>query len=217
MLYLSKYAPSTWLQRQDDGISVWVKEQETIAWMADFYEERFLKLSSCLFQQVAIEANIAQVPSFGALEYDEVNKSVFASNLTFTLDDFHNIFHSNKDYNSYSYGIWAPTFLESGNLANQEIDKFESEGGEFVIGPYGICIDFNGCDGVTELIWRAKSNEHRTFPSKTKAPFTYIGTSVQISRKLLLGVQAYNRNIDEGNIISHSIRGTSMMVLEKTK
>jgi hypothetical protein len=185
--------------------------------MADFYEERFLKLSSCLFQQVAIEANIAQVPSFGALEYDEVNKSVFASNLTFTLDDFHNIFHCDKNYNSYSYCIWAPTFLESGDLANQEIDKFESEGGEFVIGPYGICIDFNGCDGVTELIWRAKSDKHRTFLSKTKVPFTRIGTSVQISRKLLLGVQAYNRDIEKGNNISHSIRGTSMMALEKTK
>jgi hypothetical protein len=59
MLYFSKYAPSTWLQRQEDGISVWVKEQETIIWMADFYEERFLKLSLCLFEQVAMEANIA--------------------------------------------------------------------------------------------------------------------------------------------------------------
>jgi hypothetical protein len=59
MLYFSKYAPSTWLQRQEDGISVWMREQETIAWMADFYEERFLNLSSCLFQQVAMEANIA--------------------------------------------------------------------------------------------------------------------------------------------------------------
>jgi hypothetical protein len=177
MLYFSKYAPSTWLQRQD-GISVWVKEQETIAWMAEFYEERFLKLSSCLFEKVAMEANIAQVPSFGALEYNEVNKSIFVSNLTFTLDDFHNVFHCDKDYNSYSYGIWAPTFLESGDLASQEIDKFESKGGEFVIAPYGICIDFNGCDGVTELIWRAKSDEHRTFPSKTTAPFTHIGTFV---------------------------------------
>jgi hypothetical protein len=122
------------------------------------------------------------------LEYNKVNKSVFASNLTFTLDDFHNVFHCDKDYNSYSYGIWVPTFLESGNLASQEIDKFESKGREFVIAPYGICIVFNGCDGVTELIWRAKSDEHRTFPSTTKTPFTHIGTSVQISRKLLLGV-----------------------------
>jgi hypothetical protein len=128
-----------------------VREQETIAWMADFYEERFLNLFSCFFHQVAMEANIAQVPSFGALEYNEVNKSVFASNLAFTLDDFHNKFHFDKDYNSYSYGIWVSTFLESGDLASQEIDKFECEGGEFVIGPYGICIDFNGCDGITEI------------------------------------------------------------------
>jgi hypothetical protein len=88
MLYFSKYTPSTWLQRQDDGISVWVKEQETIAWMADFYEERFLKLSSCLFQQVAIEANIAQVPSFGALEYDEVNKSVLPEHVRHDVPTF---------------------------------------------------------------------------------------------------------------------------------
>ena len=86
--------------------------------MSDFYEERFLKLSSCFFHQVANEANITQVPSFGALEYNEVNKSVFASNLTFMLDDFHNVFHCDKDYISYLYGIWTPIFLESGNLAS---------------------------------------------------------------------------------------------------
>jgi hypothetical protein len=216
-LYFSKYAPSTWLQRQEDGISVWVKEQDTIAWMADFYEERFLKLSSCIFQKTVNEANIVQVPSFGVLEYNEVNKTVFASNLTFTLKDFHNKFHCDNDYNSYSYGIWAPTFLESGNLASQDIDKFSCKGGEFVIGPYGISIDFNGCDGVTELIWRAKLDEHRTFPSETKMPFTRIGTSVQISKKLILGVQVYNRDIIEGNSTSQSVRGTSMMALEKTK
>jgi hypothetical protein len=86
-----------------------------------------------------------------------------------------------------------------------------------VIGPYGISIDFNGCDGVTELIWRAKLDEHRTFPSETKMPFTRIGTSVQISKKLILGVQAYNRDIIEGNSTSQNVRGTSMMALEKTK
>jgi hypothetical protein len=142
---------------------------------------------------------------------------VFASNLTFILDDFHSVFHCDKDYNSYSYGIWAPTFLESRDLASQEIDKFECEGGEFIIGPYGICIDFNGCNGIIEIIWRVKSNEHRTFPSKTKVLFTHIGTSIQISKKLLLGIQAYNRGIIEENHISHSIRGTSMMALENTK
>jgi hypothetical protein len=28
-----------------------MKEQETIAWMADLYEERFMKLSSCFFKK----------------------------------------------------------------------------------------------------------------------------------------------------------------------
>jgi hypothetical protein len=151
---------------------------------------------------------------FWALKYNEENKSVFASNLTITLNDFHNIFHCDKDYNSYSYDIWALAFLESSDLASQEIDKFESKSGKFIIGPYGICIDFNGCDGVTEIIWMAKTDEHRTFPSKTKMPFIRIDIFVQISKKLLLGVQAYNRNIMEGNNISHSIKGISMMVLE---
>jgi hypothetical protein len=47
--------------------------------------------------------------------------------------------------------------------------------------------------------------------------FTRIGTSVQINKKLLLGIQAYNRDIIKGNSISQNIRGTSMMALEKTK
>jgi hypothetical protein len=51
---------------------------------------------------------------------------------------------------------------------------------------YGIFINFNTCDGITELIWRAKSDEHRTFPSEANVPFTYISVSVQISKNLLL-------------------------------
>jgi hypothetical protein len=53
-LYLSTHAPSNWLQQQNHGISIWVKEQDTIAWMADFHEERFMKLYLCLFQQTTI-------------------------------------------------------------------------------------------------------------------------------------------------------------------
>ena len=97
------------------------------------------------------------------------------------------VYHCDKDYNSYSYDIWASTFLESGDSTSQEINKFESKGGELVTGLYGICIDFNGYDGVTELIWRVKLDEHRTFSAKTKVPFIRIGISVQINRKLLLG------------------------------
>jgi hypothetical protein len=172
-----------------------MKEQDTITWMADFYEIKFMKLSSCLFQKIAMEVSITQSPNFGILEYNEASDSVFTSNLTFTLNDFHNVFHCDKKYNFYSYGIWVPTFLESGDLASQEINHFQYKSEEFIIWLYGISIDFNNCDGVTELIWYTKSNEYEIFSSETNMPFTHIGTSIQINKKLLLEVQAYYRDI----------------------
>jgi hypothetical protein len=36
----------------------------------------------------------------------------------------------------------------------------------FVNGLYGIFVDFNGCDGITELLWQAKFDEYRTFHQK---------------------------------------------------
>ena len=74
-----------------------------------------------------MKANITQVPSFRALDYNEKNKSMFVSNLTIILNDFHNEFHCDKDYNSYSYDIWALAFLDSCNLASQKIDSLKVE------------------------------------------------------------------------------------------
>ena len=82
-----------------------MKEQDTITWMADFYEKKFMKLSSCFFQYIVMEVNIAQVFSFRTLEYNETSHSVFTSNLIFTLNDFHNVLYCDENYSFYSYGI----------------------------------------------------------------------------------------------------------------
>ena len=61
--------------------------------MTKFYERVFMKLSLCFFQYTIMEANIAQVQNIGDLEYNH-------SNSTFTLNDFYNTFHYDKNYNS---------------------------------------------------------------------------------------------------------------------
>jgi hypothetical protein len=57
----------------------------------------------------------------GVLEYNEIVESVIVSNLTFTMNDFHNVFHCNKDYNSYFYDIWAPTFLKFDDITSRRL------------------------------------------------------------------------------------------------
>ena len=61
--------------------------------------------------------------------------------------------------------------------------------GEFVVEPYRVYIDFNKCDGITKIVWRGKVDDHVTLTSKLKERFTRVGSSVQISNKLVRAIE----------------------------
>ena len=127
-----------------------------------------------------------QVPTLVETEFDILyaKNTTFGSNLTYSMEDFSNCFHKNNDFNSYSFGIWVPTFSETSKLAKKE-KNFDCKGGQFLLGSYKVCIDFNACDGIVEMIWRGRSDFYCTIPSTTSLMHTRIGTSVQINNTLV--------------------------------
>ncbi len=65
--------------------------------------------------------------------------------------DLSNCFYRDRDSNSYSFGIWAPAYSEIDKLERRE-DGFHSIGGQFLLGPYKVCIHFNSCNRIVEII-----------------------------------------------------------------
>jgi len=98
---------------------------------------------------------LAQI-EFNILHKDE---EAFSSNLTYTTNDFSNCFHQDNDFNSYTFGIWAPIAFDNGNLISQK-SGFECEGGQFLLGFYKVCVDLNFCDEIVEILWRSNLNSH---------------------------------------------------------
>jgi hypothetical protein len=43
---------------------------------------------------------------------------------------------------------------------------FTYEGGQFVVVPYKVFVDFGSCDGIVEIIWRGNQDHHRILPSR---------------------------------------------------
>ena len=119
-----------------------------------------------------VEALTLEIPYFEKSEFYDSEVEPFAGNLTFTINDY-----SNRNYSSFTYGIWASIFKENSKLAFEE-ENFECDGREFVVSLYKICINFGAYDGLMEIIWKKEANYHKTFSSHTSKEFSHIATSV---------------------------------------
>jgi hypothetical protein len=128
-----------------------------------------------MFDLTTEETSTLRIPDFRDAEFEDVKVEPFVGNLTFMMNDFNNSFYTNRDYNFCAYKIWAPMFKESSRLASTA-EEFECNGGEFVISPYNICIDFWTCDGIIKIIWRSNLDHHKTFISSTKTGFTCLSS-----------------------------------------
>lgn len=95
-------------------------EQDIVTWMAQYCHDRFKTLSLLIFEHANMEAKAAGIPSLEDLGFQdmETEENVFASNLTYSCDNFSNIYHQDNDYNTYTYDIWMPVHFDIGALAS---------------------------------------------------------------------------------------------------
>lgn len=85
------------------------------------------------------------IPSFAQLSLIEAGTSVedmpFANSLTITRDDFANYQHCDHDAIDVAYGMWWAARNDNKSWILEE-DHSKIKGGQFLIGQYGIAIDF---------------------------------------------------------------------------
>ncbi|KAA1097013.1 Leucine-zipper-like transcriptional regulator 1 [Puccinia graminis f. sp. tritici] len=138
---------------------------------------------------------INQYPSMNHTEYGQpYTTSDFASFLTFTMFDFHNLPHNDNDVNDWTLVGWIPIFnpKKSDNpqiLADQDFDMI---GGQFSFRDFQICLDLTKTLGVTLCVFRSKDFRHQTLPGASPSgKYTRIGFSCQINQSMASAVTAY--------------------------
>lgn len=85
------------------------------------------------------------MPNFDHLTFDGVDvESPFANSLTITRDDFSNFLHIDKDAIDAAYGgWWAARVRPDGSYTiDENVSHSRIKGGAFVLGNYGIGINF---------------------------------------------------------------------------
>ena len=119
-----------------------------------------------------LELMKTQVPTLAKIEFDILHaaNAVFSSNLTYTMENFSNYFDKDNNLNSYFFGIWTPIFFQTCKLASRK-NGFDYKRNQFLLGSFKICIDFNACDGIVEIIWCERSDFHNIILSTTR--YTY--------------------------------------------
>ena len=110
-LTLGRYVPARHIQGNAFKLENWKHQQELLPEVSTIFGKKFCNLAPNLFQQAKKEVVEARVPTLTETEFNilHVEDDAFCSNLTYTMQDFSNCFHKDRDYNSYSFGIWAPT------------------------------------------------------------------------------------------------------------
>jgi len=217
-LTLGCYVPNRSIQGDASKLENWKHQQESFSEISNIFGKRFCNLAPTLFRQTMLKVMETQVPTLAEIEFDILHSKddAFCSNLTYTVEDFSNCFHKDRDYNSYSFGIWAPTCSKTSKLVSRK-NGFDSTGGEFLLGSYKVCVDINACDGVLEMIWCGKDDFHSTIQSTTSPLYTRVGTFVQVSNTLVQRMRSLLKQHAGGVDISKKVRGVNNIVEKKLK
>jgi hypothetical protein len=172
----------------------WKEDQEDeVKKIATIYAQKFSKLYIDFFQKTSKKACEAKISLSQKTKFIDLyqKEGGCASSITYTYDDFYNKIHTENNYNSFTYGLWAQTSkLKNGKLSKIE-DGFECEEGQFLLPSYKCYVDFINLDGMVEIIWRAKTDLHASLKSKTNENYTRLGTSMQISNLVLRVKKTY--------------------------
>ncbi|TCD60231.1 hypothetical protein EIP91_010528 [Steccherinum ochraceum] len=167
--------------------------------LADMYREHFFYLLPGAAQEMVDVAEELDIPSFSqlALDGDDAERP-FANCLTLTNNDFANALHRDKDFSLLAFGMWWVTRVR--REGHHDIYEFDPsldhdsvKGGAFVLGEFGIGVDFQRAGGLVEIFWRGKQDWHVTMQSKAKPGCTRWGTSVQLTSKGVNAVKRYHK------------------------
>lgn len=164
----------------------------------DFWATCFSSLCLSAFKSNLDLGTTANVPGFDDVKWqDTPSGQVFASNLAVSCEGFYNKPHKDNDATRYAFGMFSRIDSQTG-LPYQlggNINLGDIKGARFVIGQFGIELDFDALDGVFEVVWDSKVKHYST-PSQAfdasgqpishkDCKMTRYGSSCQIAKTLV--------------------------------
>ncbi|POW10997.1 hypothetical protein PSTT_05671 [Puccinia striiformis] len=107
-----------------------------------FIGEQFKNLSQPLYDEVREQHHALDAP--GLAPHFERDPDGFTCHLSYTLGNFANESHTNRDASPFSFVTWLPINKKTGDLIEGDLNV---SGGQFVFPRNGFGIDFTGFRG----------------------------------------------------------------------
>jgi len=166
--------------------------EEANAWIATHLQE----MAPGVFDEYRKVLLKNELPSFAQVEYPTPYSALdFASFFTFTMYNFFNKDHKDRDANTWTLVCWIPIFNPQNSTEDDPIladDGFDMEGGQFTFRDFQVYLDLNQVLGVTLCVFRSKDHTHQTLDGVSPSDkYTRIGFSCQMSEKMSKAVVAY--------------------------
>ncbi|KZV78969.1 hypothetical protein EXIGLDRAFT_782989 [Exidia glandulosa HHB12029] len=189
LVRLGLYKPAMYASMAEDKMRQvfenFIRVHEELPDIADIYRRRFNTLAPLLLKHNESNFKGSNIPSLSNV-YDTTLRTGYlaASNLTITMRDFYNMFHTDRDSTTYTYGIWIHTYEDGSGLVERDEDVVKGiTGGEFFLSEWKTAIRFQRA-ALYEIIWRGPCDLHGTAPSTTKGNVLRWGSSVQVASSL---------------------------------
>ncbi|KNF06644.1 hypothetical protein PSTG_00518 [Puccinia striiformis f. sp. tritici PST-78] len=162
-----------------------------------FIGERFKNLSQPLYDEVRQQHRAVDAP--GLAPHFERDPDGFTCHLSYTLGNFSNDSHTDRDASPFSFVTWLPINEKTGDLIEGDLNV---SGGQFVFPRNGFGINFTGFRGVVECAWKATLYHHLTLPSSSSSSHSRLGYSCQLPKKTQKALQRmknkfYEKSIDK--------------------
>ncbi|POW09172.1 hypothetical protein PSHT_09231 [Puccinia striiformis] len=151
--------------------------QDELQEMEAFLATRLANMSEKLYEKLRQEHKAFNLPSISSLNFDDIHDFSFASHLSFTFSNFENEPHRDPDSSTYSFGLWLPIDERSGKLIQNNL---EVKGGNFMFPDDNFGLNFEGFDGVVEMVWKADELKHHTEKSTSQSHHSRLGISCEI-------------------------------------
>lgn len=112
----------------------------------------------------------------------------FTSHLAFTINNFSNKPHTHNNSSPWTFAMWIPVLKNTGKMV---CNNFEVKGGGFNFPAAGCFVDFEGFNGVFEVVWKANQYEHHTLPSSLpqNSLHTRLGLSCQLPKRSQMALE----------------------------
>ena len=171
-------------------------EASAVKWASHFLSAQLQNLAPGVFEHYRQILTKNSLPSMAQMEYPcPYNAFDFASFITFTMYNFHNLPHCDSDANTWTMVCWIPIFSPKTASEGNPIlaDKgFNMLGGQFTFCKNQVYLDLKAHLGVTICVFRSTDYVHQTLPGVSPSgKYTRLGFSCQMSTRMTKAVVDY--------------------------